>query len=170
RQGARRHPAHRDGEILGDRHAARLVDARPRPPRPRPRLPARLAGARSGRLGRPRAHPRRRSLSRDRKSTRLNSSHVKISYAVFAPPLRSALLPYTRSSDLARELGGTLRTAMARFSAIVTPLGWSMLALVPLALALGYRLGWLELVAVAWAGLVLILVAALYLEIGRAHV
>src|SRR5690606_41500731 len=34
-----------------------------------------------GRLGRPPgAHPR---IERDRKSTRLNSSHVKISYAVF---------------------------------------------------------------------------------------
>ncbi len=78
---------------------------------------------------------------------------------------------------IARDLGGTLRTAAARFSAIVTPLGWSMLALVPLALAFGYRFGWLELVAVAWAGLVLILVAALYLvgrsaftvELGAAH-
>src|SRR5215469_11946521 len=30
-----------------------------------------------------RLHPRRRSWRRDRKSTRLNSSHVEISYAVF---------------------------------------------------------------------------------------
>src|SRR5437660_527842 len=35
-------------------------------------------------------------LSRDRKSTRLNSSHVAISYAVFClSPHRSTLFPYT---------------------------------------------------------------------------
>src|SRR5690606_30123395 len=40
----------------------------------------------------------RTQSSVDRKSTRLNSSHVKISYAVFCltrPPLRSTLFPYT---------------------------------------------------------------------------
>src|SRR5690606_9237542 len=38
------------------------------------------------------------TLSRDRKSTRLNSSHVKISYAVFClipDPPRPTLFPYT---------------------------------------------------------------------------
>lgn len=78
---------------------------------------------------------------------------------------------------ISRELGGTLSAAMARFSAIITPLGWSMLAIVPLAFAFGYRLGWVELVAVAWAGLVLLLVAGLYLvgksaftvQLGAAH-
>lgn len=78
---------------------------------------------------------------------------------------------------ISRELGGTLGAAMAKFSAIITPLGWSMLALVPLSFAFGYRLGWVELVAVAWAGLVLLLIAILYLvgksaftvELGAAH-
>src|SRR5690625_154241 len=38
------------------------------------------------------------AIDRDRKSTRLNSSHVAISYAVLAltrPPLTSVLFPYT---------------------------------------------------------------------------
>src|SRR5437868_11997498 len=49
----------------------------PRPARPDPRRPARASGpARWRRRRRPRA-------SGDRKSTRLNSSHVSISYAVF---------------------------------------------------------------------------------------
>src|SRR5690606_39308842 len=43
--------------------------------KPRPRARARPAGRRLGRT--------RASVARDRKSTRLNSSHVKISYAVF---------------------------------------------------------------------------------------
>lgn len=67
---------------------------------------------------------------------------------------------------ISRDLGATLRATLARFSAIVTPLGWSMLALVPLSFAVGYRLGWVELVAVAWAGLVLLLIAMFYL-VGR---
>jgi uncharacterized protein (DUF58 family) len=67
---------------------------------------------------------------------------------------------------VSRELGGTIRIWSRRVVAVVTPLGWSMLALVPLAFLLGYALGWMELVVVAWAGLVLLLVAAVYL-VGR---
>jgi uncharacterized protein (DUF58 family) len=51
-------------------------------------------------------------------------------------------------------------------SAVVTPLGWIMLAVVPLAFGFGYGFGWLELVVVAWAGVVLVIIAAIYL-IGR---
>src|SRR5256885_13212581 len=55
--------------------------ARPRPRRRRLHLEtvpgARAAGARGG------AHSRGQQLSQDRKSTRLNSSHLVISYAVF---------------------------------------------------------------------------------------
>src|SRR5690606_40554482 len=51
-----------------------------RPWRARRAAPSRPPGRRS-RRGRRR--PRRDARSRDRKSTRLNSSHVKISYAVF---------------------------------------------------------------------------------------
>src|SRR6185312_11324659 len=51
----------------------------------------------------------------------------------------------------------------ARASAVVTPLGWSLALLVPLAFVFGYLYSWLELVAVAWAVLVLVIVAAAYL-------
>ena len=53
-----------------------------------------------------------------------------------------------------------------RVAAVVTPLGWVMLGVIPAAFGVGYGLGWLELVAVAWAGVVLVLVAVLYL-VGR---
>jgi uncharacterized protein (DUF58 family) len=54
----------------------------------------------------------------------------------------------------------------ARVAAVVTPLGWVLLALVPTAFVAGYALGWVELVVVAWAGAVLALIAVVYL-IGR---
>src|SRR5690606_23644226 len=40
----------------------------------------------------------------DRKSTRLNSSHVKISYAVYSPHRRPHSFPTRRSSDLTKTL------------------------------------------------------------------
>jgi uncharacterized protein (DUF58 family) len=54
----------------------------------------------------------------------------------------------------------------ARIAAVVTPLGWVMLGVIPLSFIAGYSLGWLELVVVGWAGLVLAAVAAIYL-VGR---
>ncbi len=50
----------------------------------------------------------------------------------------------------------------------MTPLGWVILALAPLALALGYRLGIVELVILGWAAVVLIVIALLYL-VGRSR-
>ncbi|HEU4849972.1 MAG TPA: DUF58 domain-containing protein [Terrimesophilobacter sp.] len=78
---------------------------------------------------------------------------------------------------ISRALGGRARAMLSRVSSVVTPLGWTILALVPLSFGLGYRFGWIELVVAAWAGLVLLLVAALYLigrnafvvELGTAH-
>jgi uncharacterized protein (DUF58 family) len=68
------------------------------------------------------------------------------------------------------RVGTVLRAAIARLSsriaAVVTPLGWVMLAVIPLCLAAGYLLGWTELVVVAWAGMMLALIAVLYL-VGR---
>ncbi|MCU1571621.1 MAG: hypothetical protein JWR33_2362 [Naasia sp.] len=55
-----------------------------------------------------------------------------------------------------------VRTARA-VASVVTPLGWSMLALVVAAFWLGYGAGWAELAAVAWAGTVVIAVASLFL-------
>src|SRR6266540_4396001 len=70
-------------------HGLQLPAWRPRPALPAAPRPARLAALRPPRL----VHPRRRRPSRpparlpgpprDRKSTRLNSSHITISYAVF---------------------------------------------------------------------------------------
>ncbi len=61
---------------------------------------------------------------------------------------------------------GLLLGWWSRVSAVVTPLGWSLAVLVPLAFLFGYLFAWVELVAVAWAVLVLVIVAAAYL-IGR---
>jgi uncharacterized protein (DUF58 family) len=62
-----------------------------------------------------------------------------------------------------------LLAAWHAVSGVVTPLGWSMLALTALAFGLGYGLGWAEAVAVAWAGTVVVLVAALFLMGGHSH-
>jgi uncharacterized protein (DUF58 family) len=62
--------------------------------------------------------------------------------------------------------GSALSRIGTRAAAVVTPLGWVLLALVPLAFLAGYALGWVELVVVAWAGAVLALIALIYL-IGR---
>jgi uncharacterized protein (DUF58 family) len=78
---------------------------------------------------------------------------------------------------VAAVLGGAAGRVAARIATVVTPLGWVMLGVVPLAFAAGYLLGWSEVVAVAWAGLVIALIAVLYLvgrspfhvELGLAH-
>ncbi|MCU1505842.1 MAG: hypothetical protein QOG18_2107 [Microbacteriaceae bacterium] len=54
----------------------------------------------------------------------------------------------------------------ARVAAVITPLGWSFAVLVPSAFLFGYGFAWLELVTFAYAGTVLIMVAAVYL-VGR---
>lgn len=77
--------------------------------------------------------------------------------------LADAIVAIVRVS---RDLGGTARTWFTRISSVVTTLGWTTVAVVPLAFALGYALGWMELVVIAWAGLVLVLVAVIYL-VGR---
>ena len=59
--------------------------------------------------------------------------------------------------------------ASARVAAVVTPLGWAIFAAVPLALGLGYGLGWIELVVVAYTCLALIVIAVIYL-IGRSSI
>ena len=64
---------------------------------------------------------------------------------------------------LLRSVRRGLRRAARRAADVVTPLGWTMVALVPLGFVFGYGVGWLELVVAAWAGLVLLIVAGLYL-------
>jgi uncharacterized protein (DUF58 family) len=78
-------------------------------------------------------------------------------------PLADALVTIVR---LGTALGVVLGRAGARIGAVVTPLGWSMSIAVPLAFVFGYVLHWVELVAIAWAGVVLIVIAAIYL-VGR---
>ena len=63
-----------------------------------------------------------------------------------------------------------LRDAFARVfgrvASVVTPLGWAMVLVVPVALGFGYGLGWMELVVVGYAGLALLVMALVYL-VGR---
>jgi uncharacterized protein (DUF58 family) len=68
---------------------------------------------------------------------------------------------------IAAVVGAAIGRVGQRVAAVVTPLGWVMLGVIPVSFIAGYRLGWLELVVVAWAGVVLVVVAAIYL-IGRA--
>ena len=67
---------------------------------------------------------------------------------------------------IGRQMGDVLGIRSRQLSSVVTALGWSMLGIVPLAFLIGYQLGWMELVIVAYAGAVILIVAALYL-IGR---
>lgn len=91
----------------------------------------------------------------------------------------SQTLPRTRDGRLADAIvwsmraGRTARVVRARVGtvargvgSVVTPLGWCILGAVIASFLIGYSLGWTELVAVAWAGLVLIGAALCYL-IGR---
>jgi uncharacterized protein (DUF58 family) len=67
---------------------------------------------------------------------------------------------------VARALGRIISAGMVRAATVVTPLGWIVLSLIPVSLAFGYLLNWLELVVVGFAGIVLVIVAAIYL-VGR---
>lgn len=62
--------------------------------------------------------------------------------------------------------GASLGRVGARVAAVVTPLGWVMLGVIPASFLAGYALGWVELVVVGWAGVVLVVFAVLYL-VGR---
>lgn len=78
---------------------------------------------------------------------------------------------------ISREFGGRSRSALSRISSVITPLGWSFMLIVPLAFGFGYQFGWIELVVAGWTGLVLLLVAGVYLigknaflvELGTEH-
>ncbi len=66
-----------------------------------------------------------------------------------------------------RAVGRAFGHVGRRLSGVITPLGWVVLALIPVALAAGYLLGWLELVAAGWGAVLLALAAACFL-VGRA--
>lgn len=55
-----------------------------------------------------------------------------------------------------------------RVSAVVEPLGWVIAVIVCAAFLVGYVAGWVEFVAIAWTGLVVLLVAAVFL-VGRSR-
>jgi len=58
---------------------------------------------------------------------------------------------------------------LGRVAAVVTPLGWTVILLVPLSLGFGYGWGWVELVVLGYAGVALLIVAVIYL-IGRSTI
>lgn len=65
-----------------------------------------------------------------------------------------------------RAVGHRVGVGARAVGAVVTPLGWSILVFVIAAFSAGYSLAWTELIAVAWAGLVLLGAAMGYL-VGR---
>lgn len=80
--------------------------------------------------------------------------------------LADAVIATVRFVTAAR---GLVARAFARLSGVVTPLGWSVLAAVPITLGIGYAIGWIELVVVGFALVALILIAFIYL-IGRSSI
>jgi uncharacterized protein (DUF58 family) len=77
--------------------------------------------------------------------------------------LADAIIATVQFASSAR---GVIGRIAGRIGAVVTPLGWAIGAAVPIAFVFGYLLGWVELVVFAWASLLLILIAVIYL-IGR---
>ncbi|MGV8884096.1 MAG: DUF58 domain-containing protein [Microbacteriaceae bacterium] len=67
------------------------------------------------------------------------------------------------------EISAAVRRVVLRVASVVTPLGWTTVALLPVVFVIGYSFAWTEFVAAAWAGVVLVVVAVLYL-VGRTAV
>jgi uncharacterized protein (DUF58 family) len=65
-----------------------------------------------------------------------------------------------------RSVRGGVARVFRAVSTVVTPLGWTVLAVTPLCFLAGYVLGWTELVIVAWTLTALLAAAAVYL-LGR---
>src|SRR5690606_26549915 len=77
--------------------------------------------------------------------------------------LADAVIATVRFVRAARDVLGR---AFRRAASVITPLGWAMAVIVPLALLLGYLLGRVELVVLGFLCAVLIVSAVIYL-IGR---
>ncbi|HWR85338.1 MAG TPA: DUF58 domain-containing protein [Rhodoglobus sp.] len=77
--------------------------------------------------------------------------------------LADAVVATVRFAAAAR---GVVGRAAARVAAVVTPVGWAVLVVVPVALVAGYLFGCLELVVAGWACLAVLVVAVVYL-VGR---
>ena len=80
--------------------------------------------------------------------------------------LADAVIMLVRLSAGMREASSRV---WSRIASVVTPLGWSIAALVPISFLAGYSLGLVELVIIGYAGVVLLLIAVLYL-IGRSAI
>lgn len=80
--------------------------------------------------------------------------------------LADAIIAVVRIASSARTL---FARVFGRVAAVVTPLGWAVVLLIPLSLGFGYGLGWIELVVVGFAGLAMLVIAVIYL-IGRSPV
>lgn len=65
-----------------------------------------------------------------------------------------------------RAVRGVVAAVLQAISSVVTPLGWTVAALVPVALVAGYAWGWTELIVLGVVGATLGVVAAVYL-VGR---
>jgi uncharacterized protein (DUF58 family) len=77
--------------------------------------------------------------------------------------LADILVAVVRSARGVRRISSSIAQ---RAAAVVTPVGWAVLLLVPVGLGVGYAIGWRELTVVGWASLALFFIAVLYL-IGR---
>jgi len=74
--------------------------------------------------------------------------------------LAEAIISIVRAGAAGRAV---LSRVSRRAAGVITPLGWSVAAITPLLLLLGYRLGWMELVVVGWALVAVLAIAVLYL-------
>ncbi|PJJ61564.1 DUF58 domain-containing protein [Compostimonas suwonensis] len=77
--------------------------------------------------------------------------------------LADAIVAVVRTS---RKVGAALATAARAVGSVVTALGWAILAVLVLGFAAGFGLGWIEVLAIAWTALALVLLALFFL-IGR---
>jgi uncharacterized protein (DUF58 family) len=74
-----------------------------------------------------------------------------------------AIVAIVRSSSQVRS---AIAWVVGRIGSVITPLGWAIGVATPLAFIFGYTLNWIELVALAWAGALLVVIATIYL-VGR---
>ncbi|WP_223695084.1 DUF58 domain-containing protein [Leifsonia poae] len=74
--------------------------------------------------------------------------------------LADAIVWLVRSTRVAWT---AVATGWRWLSAVVTPLGWSMVAVAVLALLFGYSYGWTEAVVIGWTAVAMLLVATVYL-------
>jgi uncharacterized protein (DUF58 family) len=80
--------------------------------------------------------------------------------------LADAIVALVRFFSAIRDV---LAAGFGRVAAVVTPLGWAMLLVVPLSLGFGYGFGWIELVVVGYALIALMIIAVIYL-VGRSPI